>query len=109
MTGPFLSVIGVIKEDVIRRFLTAIPERFESASQDARLNGVLIDVDSSNRQSPQHRANPPTVGGDGKWGRSTFPSPYCYTEKLCLKRLSEKLQRVFKNLRGEGQLTEAAH
>jgi metallophosphoesterase (TIGR00282 family) len=47
MTGPFLSVIGVVKEDVIRRFLTAIPERFEPASQDARLNGVLIEVDSN--------------------------------------------------------------
>ena len=37
MTGPFFSVIGVVKEDVIRRFLTQIPERFEPASQDARL------------------------------------------------------------------------
>jgi metallophosphoesterase (TIGR00282 family) len=47
MTGPFLSVIGVVKEDVIRRFLTAIPERFEPASQDPRLNGVLVDVDAN--------------------------------------------------------------
>ena len=46
MTGPFMSVIGVLKEDVIRRFLTAIPDRFEPASQDARLNAVVIDVDS---------------------------------------------------------------
>ncbi len=46
MSGPFHSVIGVVKEDVIRRFLTSIPERFESASQDAQLNGVLVDVDS---------------------------------------------------------------
>jgi metallophosphoesterase (TIGR00282 family) len=46
MTGPFHSVIGVVKEDVIRRFLTAIPEKFESASQDAQLNGVFIEVDS---------------------------------------------------------------
>ena len=47
MTGPFMSVIGVMKEIALRRFLTQIPERFESASQDARLNGVLIDVDAS--------------------------------------------------------------
>jgi metallophosphoesterase (TIGR00282 family) len=46
MTGPFTSVIGVVKEDVIRRFLTAIPDRFEPASQDARLNAVLIEVNS---------------------------------------------------------------
>jgi metallophosphoesterase (TIGR00282 family) len=47
MTGPFMSVIGVMKEDVIRRFLTAIPDRFEPASQDARLNGALVDIDSN--------------------------------------------------------------
>jgi 2',3'-cyclic-nucleotide 2'-phosphodiesterase len=47
MTGPFFSVIGVVKEDVIRRFLTQRPDRFEPASQDARLNAVLVDVDSA--------------------------------------------------------------
>src|SRR5262252_8780084 len=46
MTGPFMSVIGVMKEDVIRRFLTSIPDKFESASQGAQLNGVFIDIDS---------------------------------------------------------------
>jgi len=46
MSGPFYSVIGVIKEDVIRRFLTSIPDKFESASQDAQLNGVFVEVDS---------------------------------------------------------------
>lgn len=46
MTGPFMSVIGVMKEEVIYRFLTQIPVKFESASQDVRLNGTLIDVDS---------------------------------------------------------------
>jgi metallophosphoesterase (TIGR00282 family) len=47
MAGPFHSVIGVVKEDVIRRFLTSIPSPLESASQDARLNGVFIEVDSA--------------------------------------------------------------
>src|SRR6266850_2407024 len=46
MAGPFHSVIGVVKEEVIRRFLTSIPEKFESASQDAQLNAVFVDVDS---------------------------------------------------------------
>ena len=46
MAGPFHSVIGVVKEDVIRRFLTSIPDKFESASQDAQLNAVFVDVDS---------------------------------------------------------------
>ena len=47
MVGPAFSVIGVVKEDVIRRFLTSIPNKFESASQDARLNAVAVDVDST--------------------------------------------------------------
>jgi metallophosphoesterase (TIGR00282 family) len=46
MAGPFYSVIGVVKEDVIRRFLTSINSSFETASQDARLNGVFVEVDS---------------------------------------------------------------
>jgi hypothetical protein len=45
MTGPFYSVIGVMKEGAINRFLTQMPERFEPASQDVRLNAVVIDVD----------------------------------------------------------------
>lgn len=47
MTGPFHSVIGVMKEAAIKRFLTQMPERFEPASQDVRLNGVVIDVDGA--------------------------------------------------------------
>ena len=46
MAGPFFSVIGVVKEAAIKRFLTSMPGKFESASQDARLNAVLVDVDS---------------------------------------------------------------
>src|SRR5437773_913986 len=46
MAGPFPSVIGVGKEDVIRRFLTSIPSKFESASQDARLKGAFLEIDS---------------------------------------------------------------
>jgi len=34
-----------MKEAAIKRFLTQMPERFEPASQDARLNAVVIDVD----------------------------------------------------------------
>ena len=47
MTGPFDSVVGVVRDDVIHRFLTQLPARFEPASQDARLNGVIIDIDST--------------------------------------------------------------
>lgn len=51
MTGPYYSVIGVLKEAAIKRFLTQMPERFEHASQDVRLNAVVIDVDGETGKS----------------------------------------------------------
>jgi calcineurin-like phosphoesterase len=45
MTGCFDSVIGVDKDAIIDRFLTAQPVRMESAKGPAQLNGALIDVD----------------------------------------------------------------
>lgn len=45
MTGPHDSVIGQNKEKIIKRFLTSLPERFEIAHDDVRLNGVFIEVD----------------------------------------------------------------
>ena len=47
MTGPHDGVIGMDKDAVIARFLTAMPSRFETAPGDPRLNGVLISVDAS--------------------------------------------------------------
>ncbi len=45
MTGPHDGVIGMDKDAVIARFLTALPGRFETASGDPRLNAVVITVD----------------------------------------------------------------
>jgi len=45
MTGPYDSVIGVEKDAVIQRFLTAMPGRFETAKGDPRLAAVLVDAD----------------------------------------------------------------
>ena len=46
MSGPHDGVIGVEKEQVISRFLTSMPNRFDAARGDVRLNGVLIDCDA---------------------------------------------------------------
>jgi hypothetical protein len=48
MTGPHDGVIGMDKDAVIARFVSALPGRFETASGDPRLNGVAITVDASN-------------------------------------------------------------
>jgi metallophosphoesterase (TIGR00282 family) len=45
MTGPHDSVIGVERTAIIQRFLTALPQRFETATENPRLNGVLVDTD----------------------------------------------------------------
>ena len=46
MTGPFDSVIGVKKDAVIERFLTMIPNKFEVAKADVRMQAALLDIDS---------------------------------------------------------------
>ncbi len=45
MTGPYDGVIGVQKEQIIQRFLNALPGRFEAATGDPRLCAVVIECD----------------------------------------------------------------
>lgn len=45
MCGPRDSVIGVKKEQALERFLTAMPVRFETATGDVWVMGVLIEAD----------------------------------------------------------------
>jgi len=45
MTGPHDSIIGVEIEPALSRFLTGMPSRFEPATQNPRLNAVMIDAD----------------------------------------------------------------
>jgi len=45
MCGPHDSCLGVVKEIIIRRFITGMPARFTVATDDVRLQGLLIDVD----------------------------------------------------------------
>jgi 2',3'-cyclic-nucleotide 2'-phosphodiesterase len=45
MTGPCDSVIGRTTEAILARFLTGMPTKFEIASGDVRLHGVLLKLD----------------------------------------------------------------
>ncbi len=47
MTGPYESVIGVDREIIIRRFLTALPVRMEPARGNPELHAVVVGVDPS--------------------------------------------------------------
>jgi 2',3'-cyclic-nucleotide 2'-phosphodiesterase len=45
MTGPHDSIIGVEVAAALGRFLNAMPVKFETASGNPRLNGVIIEAD----------------------------------------------------------------
>ncbi len=45
MTGPHDSIIGMETDPSLARFLTSMPSRFEPASANPRLNGVVVEAD----------------------------------------------------------------
>jgi 2',3'-cyclic-nucleotide 2'-phosphodiesterase len=47
MTGSVDSVIGVDKHQVIQRFLTQMPLRFQPASGDIRIEGIVLKIDAA--------------------------------------------------------------
>jgi hypothetical protein len=51
MTGPFNSIIGIRKDAVMERFLTQIPNKFDVAKDDVRLQGVVVDVDGKSAKA----------------------------------------------------------
>ncbi|WP_028307288.1 TIGR00282 family metallophosphoesterase [Desulfitibacter alkalitolerans] len=46
MTGPYESILGIKKENIIARFLTHMPNRFEVATGTSQLNAVILEVDN---------------------------------------------------------------
>jgi calcineurin-like phosphoesterase len=51
MTGPCDSVIGRRIEDVLERFTTSIPVRFEVAQDNIQMQGVVLDIDEKSGQA----------------------------------------------------------
>lgn len=49
MTGSRAGVIGVVKEAIITKLRTGMPQRFDSATGDEHLMGVLIEADRDGR------------------------------------------------------------
>lgn len=47
MTGPYAGVLGRQIEPVVGRFVDGLPRRFEVATEDVRLSGVLIEISAS--------------------------------------------------------------
>ena len=74
MTGPHDSIIGMDREASLSRFLTGLPSKFEPATGNPRLNGIV-------------------VAADEKTGRATGVSRISYSEQelLALAKASEHL------------------
>lgn len=51
MTGPFNSVIGVDKNQIIDKFLTQMPRKFETAKGIGILCGVIVEIDEKTGRS----------------------------------------------------------
>lgn len=62
MTGSYDSVIGVERDVIIRRFLTALPARMEPANGGIELHSVVIDVDEKTGKASAIRRH--TLCGD---------------------------------------------
>jgi metallophosphoesterase (TIGR00282 family) len=59
MTGPLESVIGMQKDAIIQRFLTQIPNKFDVAKGNVRLQGVVIDVAADGKATSIERLSVP--------------------------------------------------
>jgi len=57
MTGPFDSVIGMRKEESIRRFLSRTRVRFEVASGNPRINGIIFKIGRNGKTESLKRIN----------------------------------------------------
>jgi hypothetical protein len=62
MTGPYDSVIGVRKDIIIQRFLTALPVRMEAAKDSTELHSVILEVDERTGMANSLKRH--TINGD---------------------------------------------
>jgi 2',3'-cyclic-nucleotide 2'-phosphodiesterase len=51
MTGPLASVIGIRRQIAVDRFLSQIPWKFDVATEEIELQGVILDVDEQTGKS----------------------------------------------------------
>jgi metallophosphoesterase (TIGR00282 family) len=47
MTGPYQSVLGRDVNPVVAKFIDGMPRRFEVATEDVRLSGVVVEIEPS--------------------------------------------------------------
>jgi hypothetical protein len=47
MCGPFRSIIGMRQEEVLQKYVTGVSNKYQPAKDDARLSGVVMDIEES--------------------------------------------------------------
>ena len=75
MTGPHDSIIGMEREPALSRFLTGLPSKFEPATGNPRLNGVIVDADDATGKATgdhAHQLQRARAPGARRHGMSTF-------------------------------------
>lgn len=65
MTGPHDSVIGVRKEEAIRRMVGGLPVRFQTAEHDIRLHGAFLELDPGSGRALRIERIARALDGDG--------------------------------------------
>lgn len=50
MTGPMDSILGMDKDAALKRFLTALPEKYRVADGETMLNGCIFEIDDSSNK-----------------------------------------------------------
>jgi len=51
MTGPLASVIGIRRQIAVQRFLTQMPGKFDVATEDIELQGVILEIEEKTGKS----------------------------------------------------------
>lgn len=65
MAGPFDSVIGVRPEQVIERFLTGVPVRFQVGGDSACIEGLVVEIDEDTGEARRVERIDERVGDGG--------------------------------------------
>ncbi|MFH0839684.1 MAG: YmdB family metallophosphoesterase, partial [Candidatus Omnitrophota bacterium] len=63
MTGPHDSVIGRKVEQILERFLTSLPTRFEMAEDNVQMNGVVVTIDENTGKALEIKRINEKLGG----------------------------------------------
>jgi len=72
MTGPIDSVIGIVKEKAIKKFISGIPGKFDLAESDAEIDYAIAEIDPRTGRALSIRAERRKVAMDAGYQADSF-------------------------------------